>query len=1086
MEETMDPEDLKLEKAKFLPDLPIEGEEGDAFKVHSAYSKMLFGIVERCPTPFCVGLFGGWGTGKTTVIKLFGKRVIESQKHKYLYLDVWQFTHEPLKRWILFEIERQLKEQQSKPFISYVYDKKSLQENLEFSESHEEQHRSDSKNGKPVKRWIFSGTLILLGLVLYIFAQNNLLDKISGPISGLLVTLGLFCFLFEIILKEVVGIVTKMVFTKRVRTVTSHPAFSAEKFLLIFKDMVKQARNDDPKTKIIFVFDNLDRTSDEAAIETISAIKTFLNEEGCVYIIPCDERALIEHVTRKQCSDKINGDEKITHENDIIQFSREFLRKFFHATIRLPQFVEEDRFSFIDGELDKAGVPTDVRDLVQVAYSGKTPRQIKRFINDFIAHWMLARELEKASIVNSGELTNNLQLLAKFVVLHIEWPEFIDKLIKDSELLFEINEVAKKCTEEELIKKYTKDNVREDVLKYLFATKFIELPSDISPYLFFKRMEFAREATFAIETKQALVEGRMDFFSKLLTDKSEKLDTAIGIAISTVRDWRRGNRQLQLKNACSVFMSIFDKYEGTQKGRLIDETRALIETQIYQVTDKPLEKIFDYKKVFTLCGILRSNEREGIIQIYVDLFSSETPQGTTREERIETLKYVVENGELLNSMQKKEVGRILFESYKRGPQEEKDKALILAKLAGEKRALDLIDINLPLSIIEGVDPSLTGQHRAHLEIYLSIKKAAGLNAQKYLTTLINSAVTTNFDWYWAFEKIDATDLNQEILRQNLWPNLITKIRSGIVRLVPLALKVKKLALPEKQDEIIQALVERMPDVGWVQFSSESERDYLYSLKTFRVGIREKFKTAQKETKKSFLDKFKMKPKIDTLLDIIEPTVGWDVDLGMDILEGGYKELKKETSYWADLIKKLLDVWVKDRLNERKDILERLVEIVITDEHLRTDNTLIDVLADYCWRLAKEDSNTGCPLFLKIDEHLKKTNKGKYVEWCADFVLNMDKPMEQLQAYLEILQRMEIYFTKSTYSKIIRLAERRLGAAAPTSDKKIVLEFLHGLEQVQDANSLRNELIESGKTDELKKLVEAIAEKYKIKGIKLEG
>ena len=59
------------------------------------------------PTPFTIGLLGPWGSGKTTVVGLLRKKIREKEL-KWVYLDVWKFARDPVKRWVLFETATQL------------------------------------------------------------------------------------------------------------------------------------------------------------------------------------------------------------------------------------------------------------------------------------------------------------------------------------------------------------------------------------------------------------------------------------------------------------------------------------------------------------------------------------------------------------------------------------------------------------------------------------------------------------------------------------------------------------------------------------------------------------------------------------------------------------------------------------------------------------------------------------------------------------------------------------------------------------------------------------------------------------------
>ena len=71
----MDDEREKSYKVTYLSDLSIEQLAEDEFG-HAEVADVLKEIVCDCPMPFTIGLFGGWGTGKTTISNFLktGKR----------------------------------------------------------------------------------------------------------------------------------------------------------------------------------------------------------------------------------------------------------------------------------------------------------------------------------------------------------------------------------------------------------------------------------------------------------------------------------------------------------------------------------------------------------------------------------------------------------------------------------------------------------------------------------------------------------------------------------------------------------------------------------------------------------------------------------------------------------------------------------------------------------------------------------------------------------------------------------------------------------------------------------------------------
>src|SRR5437867_2680909 len=67
---------------------------------------------------------------------------------------------------------------------------------------------------------------------------------------------------------------------------------SSQQFQEIFSRIVKKASKDGTQTMVIAV-DNLDRCEDEAVVEMLGTIKSFMNIPGCVFVVACDDEAII-------------------------------------------------------------------------------------------------------------------------------------------------------------------------------------------------------------------------------------------------------------------------------------------------------------------------------------------------------------------------------------------------------------------------------------------------------------------------------------------------------------------------------------------------------------------------------------------------------------------------------------------------------------------------------------------------------------------------------------------------------------------------------------------------------------------------
>jgi len=77
-------------KPIYLSDLAIEQIEEDEFK-HAEIADVIKQIVLECPMPFTIGLFGSWGTGKTTVSNFLRKSLLSVKNIAVITFDVWKF-----------------------------------------------------------------------------------------------------------------------------------------------------------------------------------------------------------------------------------------------------------------------------------------------------------------------------------------------------------------------------------------------------------------------------------------------------------------------------------------------------------------------------------------------------------------------------------------------------------------------------------------------------------------------------------------------------------------------------------------------------------------------------------------------------------------------------------------------------------------------------------------------------------------------------------------------------------------------------------------------------------------------------------
>jgi KAP-like P-loop domain-containing protein len=643
---------------RVLTDEAVGTSANDYFRIHTAYARLLLDIAKRCETPFSIGLYSSWGSGKTSVAKILQGLITENEPQSigFVYLDVWKYAADPLKRWILFETERQLTSQEI--LENYTFEGRDLQSHLEFEEKWEDTSplqinlRTISTLGRVLTFvTIFSVPIYFLLSYFAPLASDawGWLRTVAGAISFT----GIFGLLVQFIIKSILESLKGIAFTRTTKHVAAKPAFSSEKFGMIFRHMIGKATSVLQQKKIVFVFDNLDRCPESVAVEAIGVLKTYLDEPGCVYIIPCDQAALIRHISRTYIT---QADQAL----DAGEYANEFLNKFFQMTLRLPAPADIEIDDYIDQQLKTAEMTDlgpEVKDVLSLGYRGETPRQVKRVINDLIGYRALANEVESSGLIEAGALTSDLPLLTKMCVISVHWPDFLEKLSDDPELWSEI--IQKIVAGPPLEGVYP-----ASLMRFLGATRHVSPEADIRPYLFLKRIE--RDLALKRKTEQHLKNGETDKFILLFTESDKEKRSEIStVAVAIVRKWLEAQRLILLENAgpALVKATLLDK----DNRDLANVTFDVLEHVCRTDTAEGFEKVFTISDILSIVARANLAQRRNILKSYAALVN---PRYQLTPLRLQILKNVLPALASLDFALKTETAELLAARYSDQPQEQ--------------------------------------------------------------------------------------------------------------------------------------------------------------------------------------------------------------------------------------------------------------------------------------------------------------------------------------------------------------------------------------------------------------------------------
>ncbi len=405
------------------------------FDVHANLIKEL--IKDEKMLPLTIGLFGDWGSGKSSILEVLKKDLEEDSKTACLYFNGWVFegyddAKAALLKTILKEFENEKKfGAEIKDDIKKLFKSVNWMRVVGFS----------IKNiALPATAAFMTGGLSVIPQLvsgLKEAAQNptDLVDKIKGSDT-------------EGFLKQFVK-----------ETDDSDKFDVVRKFRDDFENLLKKSKID----KLVILIDDLDRCLPDRIIDNLEAIKLFLNVKNTAFVIGADPR-IVRHAIEYRYKDKII-DENAENTNDRIV--NDYLEKLIQIPYTLPKlsdsevetyitllfcendlssddfnkvlatfkkFREEERYSVFDFAKvkDAVGSSSKTEKLeLNVSLIAKlspiiseslygNPRQIKRFLNTF----MLRKKL--ATVAHIKDFRDDI--LAKLMVLEYAEPKLFEIL----------------------------------------------------------------------------------------------------------------------------------------------------------------------------------------------------------------------------------------------------------------------------------------------------------------------------------------------------------------------------------------------------------------------------------------------------------------------------------------------------------------------------------------------------------------------------------------------------------------------------------------------------------------------------------
>jgi hypothetical protein len=556
----------------YLSDTPIESVDEDEFR-HKEYVDTIEKIVEDVEPPWNIGVFGEWGSGKTSIIKMLYSRLREGDgDYICVEFDAWKHAEESIRADLLLNIDQAIGKEidQKLDGSPAALGEEAITEEL-YDVSEETKRTGDERDTQDILKHFIEDQKYVAGSIVAIGIIALLTGVFVSPSHGT----GVFTIMVIPLLLHMTRQLSNATDTLQKKFLYPRKEWSGA-YEQLFDEILSKTEAE----KVIISIDNLDRCESETVYDVLVSLKTFLEKEECVYLIPCDDQALQSHI------------ESIDEHGDYFDNNgQEFLRKFFQTHIRIPKFIEEDVEEYAEIKNEELARPfkIDVLDIVTQAYVNN-PRRIKQSLNQLTTLRVLAEQMEEEKHINQGKLTDNMEFLAKMMIIEEEYPQFYSELQEDPRLLGDVNEFLRGDLDDEnrkervnqILSKASRSEYIGSQMKN-FLERTIQCTVDNpEPFLQIGEPSFTSKLDDSEEFAQSLWSGESEEIKdRLHTVQEEKssFDPYIQVIESRLVTYSDEQRKTRLFNVIDVVTLVLDEFDEESQERVAEVVAPYLELE---------------------------------------------------------------------------------------------------------------------------------------------------------------------------------------------------------------------------------------------------------------------------------------------------------------------------------------------------------------------------------------------------------------------------------------------------------------------------------------------------------------------------
>ena len=386
-----------------LTDKPLQSEEDDNLKA-AEYANALTHFIENADTPVTIGIQGGWGSGKTSLITVLQHQLDHNPSHKALCVLVNAWEHS------LFH-----------PNDSKAEVALSLLNGLATGIRKSVKAVLKSKDNA----WLDKTAESVIN------PQNNAVEKAISLIRGglrLAAKIGLQAA------SNAAGLGGDMthVIDNASKTVEIIPpiAENVHNLRIGLEEMIGKLTYKGQPIKVVFFIDDLDRVPPPTAVEILDITKNIFDIPNCVFVLAIDYEVIVKGLEEKfGKKDEKNEREFRQYFDKIIQipFTMPMGAYGDHLDKLLRPALEKLGYTLHESDLD---ILKNLADDAKLA-TGGIPRSIKRIINTLSLLQHIANaKLNKSNSGSPVPLPKDIEARFIIVSLLINFPEICKKIME--------------------------------------------------------------------------------------------------------------------------------------------------------------------------------------------------------------------------------------------------------------------------------------------------------------------------------------------------------------------------------------------------------------------------------------------------------------------------------------------------------------------------------------------------------------------------------------------------------------------------------------------------------------------------------